>query len=451
MKNGSSSQEFDTRHAQLMFLLAWFHAIVQERRTYLPQGWSKAYEFSVGDLRAGSMLLDTISRGGDLDFKLIHGLMEDAIYGGRVDNPSDLRVLRTIVAQLYNPQMLNRGGEIARGVKMPIKCGFEDLTMWAHDLPDLDSPSMFGLPENIQRAVQRSASTIVSSQLRSLDVSGNATEKFDKELWKVSLGPLIDNWSKLIDGEVLKSSKQEANEPTNQFVLFENENAMALCAFVDSQIMELKKVLFGSALLTPAIQAMGSSLMRGEVPAIWEKRWEGPETATAYLTMLVRKKKALSRWAELAMNKQLLRQPLNLSDLFNPGTFLNALKQESARMLKVPLEETKLVSAWSESKLSGCGLIATLDGMFIENAVIDHGELAEVGTSAAEITRSPALSLAFIPINQPEPSRGIDTLSIPIYCTPTREKHLVDVAVPIRSGDDAMWILAGVAFLLSGE
>ena len=31
-----------TQRAQVMFLLAWFHAIVQERRTYVPQGWTKA-------------------------------------------------------------------------------------------------------------------------------------------------------------------------------------------------------------------------------------------------------------------------------------------------------------------------------------------------------------------------------------------------------------------------
>jgi dynein heavy chain 2, cytosolic len=307
------------------------------------------------------------------------------------------------------------------------------------------------LPENIEKAVQRSASVQVSAQLRSLDVSGNATQKFDREQWKSSLGPIIENWSRLIEGESLRSNKREASQPTNQFVLFENENAIALCAFVDSHIMELKKVLFGSALLTPAIQSMGSALMKGEVPSAWEKRWEGPETATAYLTMLVRKKKALTKWAELAMNGRLLSQPLNLSDLFNPGTFLNALKQESARNLKVPLEETKLVSAWDARKLSGCGLIATLDGMYIENAIIDRGELAEVGQGAAEITTSPSLSLAFIPINQPDPMRGASTLSVPIYCTPSREKHLVDVGIPIREGDQSLWILSGVAFLLSSE
>jgi dynein heavy chain 2 len=42
---------------QLLFILAWFHAIVQERRSYIPQGWIKFYEFSVADLKAGSELV----------------------------------------------------------------------------------------------------------------------------------------------------------------------------------------------------------------------------------------------------------------------------------------------------------------------------------------------------------------------------------------------------------
>jgi len=38
---------------QLLFILSWFHALLQERRTYIPQGWVKYYEFSYGDLMAG--------------------------------------------------------------------------------------------------------------------------------------------------------------------------------------------------------------------------------------------------------------------------------------------------------------------------------------------------------------------------------------------------------------
>ena len=48
--------------AQAIFTLAWFHAIVQERRVFIPQGWAKFYEFSDGDLRAGLEVLDQLSK-----------------------------------------------------------------------------------------------------------------------------------------------------------------------------------------------------------------------------------------------------------------------------------------------------------------------------------------------------------------------------------------------------
>ena len=44
--------------SRLLFLLACFHAIMQERRTYIPQGWTKFYEFSYGDLKAGSFVME---------------------------------------------------------------------------------------------------------------------------------------------------------------------------------------------------------------------------------------------------------------------------------------------------------------------------------------------------------------------------------------------------------
>ena len=44
--------------ARLYFVLAWFHAVVQERLRYAPLGWSKAYEFNESDLRGACDMLD---------------------------------------------------------------------------------------------------------------------------------------------------------------------------------------------------------------------------------------------------------------------------------------------------------------------------------------------------------------------------------------------------------
>lgn len=45
--------------ARLYFLIAWFHAIIQERLRYAPLGWSKVYEFNESDLRMACDTLDT--------------------------------------------------------------------------------------------------------------------------------------------------------------------------------------------------------------------------------------------------------------------------------------------------------------------------------------------------------------------------------------------------------
>lgn len=45
--------------ARLYFLLAWFHAVIQERLRYAPLGWSKKYEFGESDLRSACDTIDT--------------------------------------------------------------------------------------------------------------------------------------------------------------------------------------------------------------------------------------------------------------------------------------------------------------------------------------------------------------------------------------------------------
>ena len=53
---------------QSLLVLAIFHAVVQERRTYIPQGWSKYYEFNESDIRAGADVLDQVFNKGPSKF-----------------------------------------------------------------------------------------------------------------------------------------------------------------------------------------------------------------------------------------------------------------------------------------------------------------------------------------------------------------------------------------------
>lgn len=38
-----------------------------------------------------------LSKKFDIDWQMLHGLMSDTIYGGRIDNSVDLRILNTYI------------------------------------------------------------------------------------------------------------------------------------------------------------------------------------------------------------------------------------------------------------------------------------------------------------------------------------------------------------------
>lgn len=52
----------------------------------------------------------------DFQWEFVHGLFENAIYGGRVDNYFDMRILRSYLEQLFNSRII--GSLNARGRKM---------------------------------------------------------------------------------------------------------------------------------------------------------------------------------------------------------------------------------------------------------------------------------------------------------------------------------------------
>lgn len=185
------------QRAQLLFMLAWFHAIVQERRTYVPQGWTKAYEFSFADLRSGAMVVDGLLESaagggggggagagagagaggggggsGGVPWKFVHGLMENAIYGGRVDNVFDGFVLTAYLRRFFNADMLSNRGTVrlAKGVALPKTNRHRDYLALISSLPEVDEPMVFSLPDNIERSVQRATSRQVLAQLKSLAV-----------------------------------------------------------------------------------------------------------------------------------------------------------------------------------------------------------------------------------------------------------------------------------------
>ncbi|SBT70312.1 dynein heavy chain, putative [Plasmodium malariae] len=103
---------------RLYFIVSFLHAIILERRRYTPIGWTKKYEFSDSDLTCALSVVDSwIDRSAtkigknvsehidpcNIPWDAIKKILNEAIYGGRLDNMVDSKVLDTFINHLMNP------------------------------------------------------------------------------------------------------------------------------------------------------------------------------------------------------------------------------------------------------------------------------------------------------------------------------------------------------------
>ena len=74
--------------------------------------------------------------------------------------------------------------------------------------------------------------------------------------------------------------------------------------------------------------------------------------------------------APLGIIISLLERPVNLADLFHPETFLNALRQRSARKLQQAIDELKLVSSFEANKIPRDNCIQ-IEGLWLQGCEFD--------------------------------------------------------------------------------
>ncbi|KAK3531386.1 hypothetical protein QTP70_018186, partial [Hemibagrus guttatus] len=450
----------NTARAQSLFCLAWFHAVCQERRNYIPQGWTKFYEFSLSDLRAGFNIIDRLFEGGKaFQWDYVHGLLENAIYGGRVDNVCDLRVLRSYLHQFFSNKTRTHSRTRATSafppqINLPNSCSIADYQRVVDSLPEDDKPSFFGLPANIERSAQRITSMQVISQLRILSRSITAGSKFDRELWATGLSPVLNLWKRLNQGSSLIQQKlapptEGAGSPVLSFVLLEQFNALRLVQCIHQSLASLSKVIRGTCLLTADTHKLATALLNQECPLSWQSKWEGPDDPMQYLRAVVSRALAVQNWVDRVERNALLSDTLDLSDLFHPQTFLNALRQETARTMSCSMDSLKFVASW-KSQIAGAKLQVKVGGLQLEGCSFDGNRLSENHHNSPSVCAVPTCYMGWIFQNGPGCYSPEECVLLPLYASAERVGVVMHIDVPC-GGNQEQWIQCGAALFLKQQ
>jgi dynein heavy chain 1 len=217
---------------RLYFLLAWFHAVVQERLRYVPLGWSKVYEFNDSDQEAALAIIDSWLAGASkgrsnvdpaaIPWDAIRSLLRESVYGGKVDTEFDQNVLDSFVAYLFSPQAYDVDFALVRpsdgdaGLTMPDATRLDQFVAWTKKLPEQEPPSYLSLPPSAERVIAVAQGTRLLSRLlkmRSQDDNETVAQDVKKDsastipAWMRALQKSCNEWLEILPKVSLQSSQ----------------------------------------------------------------------------------------------------------------------------------------------------------------------------------------------------------------------------------------------------
>ncbi len=142
----------DAAFRKMLFGLALFHSIVQERRKFGPIGWNIPYEFNENDLRISvrqlRMFLDEYP---EIPFATLAYTCGECNYGGKVTDAHDRHTLMTVLSTYYTEPLVSdpQYRFSPSGVYYaPHNADYQGYLEYIKGLPLLSHPEVFGLHEN---------------------------------------------------------------------------------------------------------------------------------------------------------------------------------------------------------------------------------------------------------------------------------------------------------------
>ncbi|EAX95758.1 Dynein heavy chain family protein [Trichomonas vaginalis G3] len=436
--------QIDTKSMQpqqlkLAAAVAYFHSIIQERRTYIPQGWTKFYEFSTADFSCAMQIIQKTKEADAEALEYIRGLLCLAVYGGRVDNDFDFNVL-----SLYLQEFLN---DKKNPLRLDNNAQMSNVMKYVERMTERDDPSLFMLPPNATKTVAISQMNETITSLRRLSSIVSDSGSISRAQWIDKFTPLLQRWQDL-RRKYPNMTVQRQNSPFDDTPM-----AAALysqCCVIHQLVDDLEeyfKMVDGflnhGDTLSHQLQSLGRSLIAGEVPDAWSDIAEGPSVASEWLQEVARKVEYIDA---LAADPSMVSKGIELGAVLRPTALLDALRQQTARETGTPMVDLKLTFSFSESKERA---IYVTD-LALQGAVFQGLKIAPMTKDEQVLVKCSKCSFSW------EKERKNDGIAmIPLYSNSNREKFIVTVPAPcseITSKDASkVFSFAGTAFIIGSN
>ena len=457
------------RWKKLLFGIAFFHAMTQERRKFGPLGWNIRYEFNDSDLQTSIEVLRNflLECGNVVPWDSLTYVTGEINYGGRVTDDWDRRCLLQLLQKFYDMEILNEEYSFSDSglYKAPDGDASYDACIWhLKSLPLKDEPEIFGMHENANVASQMQETSemigvILSMQPRS--TGGGNGEKSDDDIVSEIAIRLETRMPKQLNirdagSGTFTVDKEGIADSLGTVLSQELVKFNKLLGAVEKTSIQLQRAIKGLVVMSSDLETMYEDLMFNSIPRLWKSvSYDSLKSLAAYEVDLQNRVNFMREWL---IHGRPANFPLYL--FFFPQGFLTGVLQNHARQYMVPIDALDFSYRMIDNtkvaqRRNGPKVGVFIHGLWMEGARLDDVDCTLKESRPGEMFAA-VPTVHFVPTRDHTPSP--EKYICPVYKTTVRAGQLsttgistnfvVAIEMPTKKVP-AHWVFEGVACILN--
>jgi len=457
-------EDRDTKIKSILFGLCHFHSLMIERKKFGPLGYNMTYPFSNGDLRDSASVLYNYLEGSaavKIPWEDLRYIFGDIMYGGHIVDDWDRRMCEKYLNYFMQDELLDEQEMIpyADGKlswKSPGPSTHEKYLEHIESMPS-ESPLFFGMHPNAEIGFRTTQCHRIFDLL--LTLQPKSSEGSDKEETKQSspMGHAEDMCTEVLDEvrdvkfhteDTSRSLTDEEKGPYQFVFLQECDYMNGLVYEMVRGLTELQLGLKGELTMSEQMEQLADALFKETLPVWWVKLgFPSTRPLRLWLVNLKERCAQLEDWIADPLN---VPKVVDVSKLFNPQSFLTAIKQVCCQQQHLELDKLQVFTEVTKRDVrqidSAAREGAYVTGMYLEGARWDVNSNSLEDSKPKEMfTRMPVINCK---ATTPELREDKNVYICPTYCVPTRRPYFVFPAQLRTKQPPAKWVLAGVALIL---
>jgi dynein heavy chain len=421
----------------LVYVFGFFHAVIQERRKYGKLGWNVAYDFNMSDFTVSMKLMATyLTKAFDnkdtmIPWGSLRYLIGEAMYGGRVTDDLDRRVLMTYLDEYMGDflfddfQVFHFFANDQTSYDLPTCKGLLEYGSAIDQLPPITSPDVFGLHLNAEITFYQDSSRLMCQNLMNIYSSSLTTSGGVSKETQVS-STVTEIQLKLkppFNLNEVRASFGNETTPVQIVLIQELEHWNRLVSSMSLSLFELQRAIAGEVSMSNELESVMNAIYLGRLPDIWARL--APVTEKGLADWLIHFQKRYEQYEDWYENGE--PKVMWLAGLHVPEAYLTALLQTACRSKGCPLDKTTLmiiVSTYQRSNqvMTKPALGCYISGMYLEGTNWDLERKCLIPQHPKELVIDlPLMRVTPIELNK---VRTQNMLRTPIYLTQKRKDSM---------------------------